>query len=157
MFIFGNQLAVARTSGFTIVELLVSMAVMVILATLTVTTFKDYADRSQLQGEVVGVTRDLMEQRSKTLAALNDSVYGFAVSSTSLIYFAGSTYVPGAAGNEVVPLNYTTATSSFSNGLSYIVFSKITGEASATGTIELISGAQNSTTTITIHGSGLIE
>lgn len=146
-----------NTDGFTLVELVITVAILGLLTGIIMSTFSDYAARQQATSEINDVTRSVIEQRSRALAALDDSEHGVHVASSSITFFEGTTYSAGANGNRIISLLATDATSSFSNGLTYISFSRMTGEPSATGTIELFSSRLQSTTTITIHDSGLIE
>lgn len=149
----------ARSSslGFTMLELLVVLGIISILAVLTGRTFSTYAFRQQFQRDVVTVERSIIEQRSKTLASLQNSSYGIYVASTSLVLFEGTTYSASDPTNEIVYFLGTVATTSFSNGLSELWFAKITGTPSATGTITLLNKKANSSTTISLYASGLIE
>ena len=152
-----SHFSLRTNSGFTFIEVLVVIAVLGILATITVSSFSDYAARQQHSSEINDVIRSVIEQRSRALAALNDTEHGVYASTSIITMFEGTTYSAGTGTNRSVTLLYTTATSSFSNGLLYISFAKITGEPSATGTIQLYSQRLQSTATITIYASGLIE
>jgi prepilin-type N-terminal cleavage/methylation domain-containing protein len=140
--------------GFSIIEILVVAAILGILATVSLQSFKSLYLNAVLRGGAGEVYDSLSLARTKTLASKDDTVYGVRVSSTTVTRFTGSAYVPGSATNQVYSFEGgVTATSSLLN--TDIVFARFSGVSNATGTI-YVRGAE-STSTIRIHTSGLVE
>lgn len=146
-----------KQSGFTLVEILVVLAISFILLFFTVSTFSDDARNRQFQTEINELERSITEQRMRSVAGHGDTVYGFNIGTTTLTLFTGPNYIPGDADNNIKLFSYSKATSSFSNGSTTIYFTKRNGEASATGTITLTENLGQSTSTLTIYASGSIE
>ena len=141
------------------VELLIAMTILVILSLVTLNYFGDYARQQQFQRFTEDVGHNISLARQQTLASKDDMVYGLYVGTSTVELFSGPTPVPGDAGNTIIDFSAAayTATSSFSGGLWHTTFSRISGEATATGTIVLSNSDIGKTATYTIYQSGLVE
>lgn len=145
--------------GFTLIELLVSASILVVLSAVSVGAFANYAHTQQYQRVVDSIRSTLSLVRSETLASYKDTVYGVYVGTSTIEFFAGATPSVGSSANTIIDLrdNNLTATSSFSNGEWYLSFERLTGEATATGTITIQNESGSASTTFTILSSGLVE
>lgn len=144
--------------GFTIVEMLVVLGLIVLLATFVTQPFKSFRDSQVLLGSVEDVLSTLSKARSETLAGLNDSAYGAHFQSDRLVLFAGSSYQAGAAGNETILLNQLTTISAINltGGGSDLVFQRLSGEAASSGTVTIgLVNSPSQTKTVTILTSGI--
>ncbi len=145
-------------SGFTMVEILVVMAIMVVLAVLAMNGIASYGRRQQYLEFVGEVQNGFAEARSKSIAAVDETVYGVYVGTSTVEYFSGTVPAAGSASNTIIAIpSYLSATSSLTGNNWYVTFSRRTGEPSATGTIAISDTRALSTTTITIYSSGLVE
>ena len=144
--------------GFTFVELLVVMAVIGIIATISTATFRAMYQKATLESGTSEVFDALTDARAKTLASQGSSVYGVHFSSTTVTRFVGDTYTSGASTNSVYTFESSIlATSSIISAGGNVLFSRLTGISNATGTIYVYDSSGAGTTTVIIHGSGLIE
>jgi prepilin-type N-terminal cleavage/methylation domain-containing protein len=144
--------------GFTLIELLIVLALMLILAALTFQGFAQYSYRQVYVGFVSEVRDNIAESRQKTIASYEDTTYGVYVGTSTIEFFPGSVPLVGSVDNIIVAIpNGMTATSSFSNAQWYLSFARITGGASAIGTIMFNDTRTNASTTFTIYASGLVE
>jgi len=148
-----------HTHGFTVVEVLVSIGVLLIILSISTVGFRNYAQKQSYSAVVDRIRNDITLMRQKTLASYDASVYGVYVGNSTIEFFEGQTPSVGSASNTII---YTgdfgiTATSSFSNGQPFITFSRLTGEASASGTILIEDLKSSASTTFTISGSGLLQ
>jgi prepilin-type N-terminal cleavage/methylation domain-containing protein len=144
--------------GFSIPELLVVVAIIGIIASVSLSTFKNMHTHSALRAGGQGVYDALLTAREDTLASRNDTVYGVRISSTTVTRFTGSAYSAGSTTNKVYYFeNGTTATGTLVTSGTDIVFRRLTGLPSATGTIYVRNSDGSSTTTLLINGSGLVE
>jgi prepilin-type N-terminal cleavage/methylation domain-containing protein len=144
--------------GFTFVELLVVLAIIGIIATISAATFKNMYTTSTLKAGGSEVYRAFTNARSNTLASQDGMVYGVHLSTSTVTQFSGSTYVVGSSTNKVYTFEGgVTATSSLIADSPTIIFTRLTGNPSAQGTIYLRNSDGTSTTTIVVYTSGLIE
>lgn len=148
----------ARTRGFTLLEVLIAMLIMMALVFVSLEVFKNMLNASSLRVATQEVHAALIDARNSTLASRDDTVYGVHFSSTTVTRFVGSTYNAGSPSNETYRFEgEVTATGTLITAGTNIVFVRLTGIPSATGTIFLQNVTRTSTSSITIHGSGLIE
>ncbi len=145
--------------GFTLIEILVSISVLLILAVITFQGFLGYANVQRFKSVVSEVRNDIATQRTKTLGSYNDQQYGVYVGTSTIEFFVGDTPVVGDSDSKIISFaNYgITATSSFSDGEQFIVFKRLSGEVSATGTITIFDTRTTSSTTFTFLNSGIIQ
>ena len=145
-----------HSNGFTIVELLVVMALLGIIAFISASSFQNMYHASTLRAGGGEVYRALTSAHTQTLASKDDAVYGVHLSTSTVTRFTGGSYVSGAATNRVYVFEGgVTATSSLMSGTGDIVFSRLTGAPSVVGAISVRN--TSGTTTINILASGLIE
>lgn len=147
-----------RTKGFTLIEILVVIAILLIIATFAVSAFRAMLQASGKRIAVVEITDALREARNNALSSKNDAVYGVRVASTSVTRFIGSTFTSGHASNTVYFFEAgAMATGTLVNDGVSIVFARLTGAPSATGTVLVVDSDRSGTTTVTIGATGLIQ
>lgn len=147
-----------RSQGFTLVELIIVAAIIGLIAAVASGVLGNLSSASALRAGSGEVYRALIAARASTLASTNDTVYGVHLTTSSVTRFTGSAYVPGAASNQVYTFDRNiSATGTLPISGANIVFERLTGKPSATGTVYVRSASGDGTTTITIQGSGLIE
>jgi prepilin-type N-terminal cleavage/methylation domain-containing protein len=144
--------------GFTLVELLVAVAILALFTTVSIKTFGTMYRTSALRTASLEIVNALRDARAKTLSAENDMVYGVRVGTSSVTRFIGSSYTPGHASNTVYYYEGgASATGTLVRNGVNIVFTRLTGEPSATGTIYIRSIDSEHTATVTVSRTGLIE
>jgi len=143
--------------GFTLIELLLVMVLVSILAIFVFSSLIDYRDRQTSRATILEVSSLIKETRHKTLSAETDSQFGIHIANDGVVVFEGGVYDAGDAANRNFFFANTNFLTQFSDGSDEIVFSRLTGIPSATGTIDIGDLRSNSTTTLTITSSGLIE
>lgn len=144
--------------GFTFIEVLTVIAIITILAGISTATFRNIHRQSAVRTASLEVADAFRDARSNTLGAQNDTVYGVHVSTSSVTRFVGSTYSQGAATNEEYLFDAgVTATGTLVTSGVDVVFARLSGIPSATGTIIIENDDVTSSTTVTIHGTGLVE
>ncbi len=146
--------------GFTFIETLIVIAVIALIITLTIVSYRYFEKRTELETTAQKITAILKSAQTKTLASEDDSQYGVHFKSNQYILFKDDIYQEGTADNktyqlsnqiEISQINLAQATSS-------IVFQRINGQTNDYGTITLTSLSQSGETkTINIQSSGQIE
>jgi prepilin-type N-terminal cleavage/methylation domain-containing protein len=145
-------------AGFTIVELIVVLALLGILVALVDTGFRDYQRHQEYQVFVTDVKNGLNEARTKTLGSVNGNTYGAYIGTSTLEFFSGTTPTVGNAANNIIyfpPSMHATSTLSDDNW--YIYFNRLTGIGSATGTITIVDETTGASSTLSITSTGTIE
>ena len=145
--------------GLTMVELLVVLAIVIILSSIVFQVFRTLASSKSLEGETSRVAAEIGRARSLTLASKYAAQFGVHFATSSVTLFQGSSYSASSASNTVTVLSpvVQVASSSFAGGGSDVIFQRLTGGTTQSGTI-LIS-LKNGTTskTITIYKTGAYE
>ncbi len=144
-------------NGFTLIELLVVVAIFGLLITVTITSLIEYRDIQVAKSSVTEVVSIIKETRQKTVAAETITQFGVYIASSSLTVFEGNVYDISNLTNKTFSIPGMSLSAQFSDGSSTLIFTRLTGEPSATGTIDIGYPRLNSTTTITIKEAGLIE
>ena len=146
------------TQGFTFVELLVVLSIIAILVAVSVSALKNFRYAASLKVATQEVYRSVVDARSNTLASQGNSVYGVRIATTSVTRFTGATYVATSTSNITYVFEYgVTATGTLAISGTNVIFARLTGKPSATGTVYIRGASVVGTSTLVIHASGLIE
>lgn len=150
-----------HTRGFSLIEILIVIAVIGIVGSITASTLLRFSEGSLIDTQGQLVYSVLSEARSRTIASHADSQYGVHFATSTLVLFKGSTYNQNASTNATTSLSSrVTLTTNFSGGVSDVVFSQVTGKASANGTTTLYlnsSTTPRSSISIHVYPTGVIE
>jgi len=145
--------------GFTLLEILISIAVISIVSVLVVSGFSSFRESAQLneaQSQILGIFRDA---RNRTLSSEKNTQYGVHFETSRVVLFSGSSYNSDLPSNEPYLFPFLTRISSISlGGPVDIVFARLTGATSASGTVTIESISNTAKTKIiTILSSGIAE
>lgn len=146
--------------GFSIIETLIVIGILAVFASILFQSIGRFGEASVIDGDARTVHAILSEARSRTIASHNDQQYGVHFSSSAVTLFIGDSYDAGTTTNETTALSSRVSLATdLSGGVDDIVFSRITGEASAFGTttVTLLSSTSPRTLSIVIYDSGVIE
>ncbi len=148
-----------KTSGFTLIEILVSVAVMVIIVLVVVGGLRSFRQSADLNRAADGVMASLRDGRLRTIESKDASIWGVHVESSRVTLFKGVTFSEGAADNAIFNLpSAVTLSWSLQGGGSDVKFNRIRGDTDQYGTLTLTLTADSSKTrTITIRSAGLVE
>lgn len=150
-------MAQIRSAGFTLVEILVVMSIMVIILAIAMTGFRNFAIFQLYEQDVVTVKSALVDSRVQARSAVDEQVHGVKLLNTSIVLFTGNTYSALDPNNETIDLEVTTLTMDLTGGVDEIRFSQLTGIPSATGTINVVGVDLEATTTLEVTAAGVIQ
>lgn len=156
-----SKLVTKYKNGFTLMEILITIAIVALITGIILTTFVEFRQNKALEMDSKVVVEVLREARSRTLTSKNASQYGvhFSASAPQITLFTGNIYVDGSATNEPYTLFSTDniLTITLAGGGSDVVFSRLTGETSQSGTIVVSSPTLSKTKNVTINKTGSID
>ena len=150
------------TTGFTLVEIMVVLAVMGLLVLVVLPRFSNIRELQILKASTADSLSAIDKARSQTLGSLNQTTYGVHFESNSITLFIGTAYTFGNASNEVISIaspasitNVTLGGVSGSSGDFY--FNRLTGAPSKTGTIIIVTPNYSKTITLNATGTAVVN
>lgn len=149
--------------GFTLIEVLISLALAILLIGAALPLYTGLQTSSQLNESAGTVVQALRLARTLSVERAQDSGYGVYIESNPatsdrIIFFLGTSYAARNAAYDRVTTfdNAITLTPSLAGGVSEIVFSRVTGTPSSTGTIAIIHATTGSRT-LSINSAGAVD
>ena len=145
--------------GFTLLEVLVVIAITLILSTISVTALNEFGNRLNHKEAAQVVLGALTEAHARTLASQDDTTYSVHFETTEVVVFKGTSYTAGDPENDTYRLpSKASITNVGLGGDDKVTFERLSGSATPSGTIT-VSHVNDATKTkvITIYESGLIE
>ncbi len=144
--------------GFTMLEIVVVVAIVMILASVIITSFSKFRNNKVLDTGVENTLSVLAKARGNTLSSKNAYQYGVHFEASQAVLFRGATYNSSDTNNEVAPLDNALEISSVSltGGGSDVLFDRLTGKTSMDGTVIVrVKSDTAKTKTVTINGTGI--
>ncbi len=148
------------TKGFTLIEVIITITVLGILGAIAFGSYRSTLQSQQIEQDAAKIVSVYEEARSLSISGRQGSSYGVHASATKVTRFQGQNYVAGSTSNvdELLSPYVTISAITLTGGTSDVIFSKISGTTTASGTITLALIASTTVTkTITIYGTGLVE
>ncbi len=140
------------TTGFTIIELLVVLAIIAIIAGFGVFISFDFYRSLVITGERDTAVALLRRARIRALNNTHEMSQGFYVATTTFVLFQGPSYASRtAAFDELFPRSSGVSVS----GPSAFVFQNLSGDSNVSGTIAFGNG--RTTTSIDINREGRVN
>ena len=145
--------------GFTLLEVLASIAIFAILMVLTVANLSQYRNTQVLNGEGAQIVAILSKARSLTLASRSQLSYGVRLNTDRAILYALPTFASSTATNEEYIFHPSVRLSNISlagGGLD-ISFARLTGETAEYGTFRIeLSPDPSQYYTIEVKETGIV-
>ena len=151
------KLYISFKSGYTVIELLVIVALNILVAGFIFTGFVNYSNEQRFNTTVSEIKSHFKETRQKTTAAETNSQFGIYFATSSLIVFEGPSYSNTKLENVIYRYPDFSISPQLSASTSAVVFARLTGKPSATGTIMISNSRSGSVRNLVITNSGLIE
>lgn len=156
---FFNLEITQKNQGFTLIELIVSMAVTLLIASGTYAAFIQFNRQQRVNASYEDVRNSLTEARSNTLSQVIDKCNTSQTLIGHRIQFSGSTYtlMEECTGSLPIPVKIKNIPSDVILTATPSTFRFLvgTGESPTPGSISLSSG--NIIRTITVNDNGTIE
>lgn len=126
--------------GITLIEIIIVFAVLALIFGVVSSEFSKSRERQVLKSAVSDILSSLNKARTKTLSSVNSSSYGVHFEAGQITIFTGTSYSPGATGNESILLalpaeisNVALGSGSGSSGNLY--FERLSGDPSKSGSV----------------------
>ncbi|MEK7607276.1 MAG: type II secretion system protein [Patescibacteria group bacterium] len=137
--------------GFTLLEVLLSVAILSLLAGIGAPIFQSFQTRNALDITATEIAQNIRRAQALSRASEGDTTWGAFIQNGQVTLFKGASFATRDTDyDETIDLSSSITPS----GVSEIVFSKLTGLPSATGTITLTSNT-NETRNIIINAQGV--
>lgn len=141
-----------NAKGFTLVELMLSLAILGVLAGLSLPAYLSYVNRNELGLNTENLASMLRRAQTYSRGMNGDSAWGVAVRPGSVTLFKGTAYVSrDTTYDESISLSSNTSIS----GLSEIYFSKLSALPNTSGSFNLSSS--NEIRTVSINAKGMVS
>jgi prepilin-type N-terminal cleavage/methylation domain-containing protein len=134
----------ARSSGFTIIEILIVLFIISVLTAITIGSVSKAKERKELAAIAEAIAARLDEARGNSISGKDGSSFGVKFDPDSYTYFPGTTYIPTSSDNIETSVSSVFDLSNTIPGADdYVVFSRITGDVgyTATVTVSHVAGA----------------
>lgn len=142
-----------KKRGFTIVEVALSIAIIAIIAGLTVPFYRVFQTQNDLEVTVSTTAQKIRKAQIFSQSGEGDSKWGVSIQEEKLIFFKGESYNDRDQDFDEIYLMPLSITAS---GLNEVIFDKLTGEPQLTGTITFVSDPDK-TRSITVNSMGIIN
>ena len=141
------------TRGFTLPEMLLSVALLTIIGGMIIPSYHTFLVRNDLDIAAITLAHNLRQAQSLSQSADGDMTWGVHVGVGSILVYKGVSYISRDTSfdeNTQIPKSIVPT------GINEINFSKVTGLPNATGTFTLTSQV-NEERTITINEKGMVD
>ena len=153
-FIQNSKFKINNSSrGFTIIEVMLSLAVIAIILGVSTPIYQSFQVRNDLDIAATTIAQSMRRAQALSQAVDGDTTWGVDVRSGSITVYKGASY---ATRDTTFDELFDMPTSITPSGLGGAVFTKFTGLPQTTGTITLTSNA-NEVRNITINSKGMVS
>lgn len=144
--------------GISLIEILFTIAIAGILIAVSVSVFSNLSNSKSLERDAQNVLSMMEKARTMSINSIGGVEHGVQVASTTAKVFSGTLFQSGnVEATYSIPAVDVISAIHLSNGTTTLYFAKLTGNASATGTISISRASGGSTKTIIIYGTGISE
>lgn len=139
-----------KEGGFTLVELLIVLGIIVIISSISFGVYKAYPQQNDLEAGKISVAQSM--RRAQVLAQIQkeDDDWGVKVDSSQAVVFKGNDYATrDTSYDEILEISPRVIIS----GDTEFIYTKFTGLPQSTGTVNLSLAGENKTVTINDKGT----
>jgi len=142
-----------KNFGFTLIEVLLSVALLAVLAGFSLPVYRALQVRNDLDIATNTVVQSLYRAQVLSQAVSSDASWGVYVGVGEIVIFQGDSYVTR---DDIWDEVFDLPTDITPSGLAAVVFDRFTGDTQTTGSVILNSNT-NETKTITINNKGMVD
>lgn len=146
-------MAARRAAGFTLVELMLSIVIIVLLSGITLPLYRSFLARNDLSIASQQVADTLRRAQLYARGMKEDNAWSVEVQSAAVTLFRGTNFGTRDTGFDE-PVTLTGGITA--SGLSQVQFAKFTGLPNTTGTITLTTNV-GETKAVTINAQGMVD
>ncbi|MEK7122875.1 MAG: type II secretion system protein [Patescibacteria group bacterium] len=139
--------------GFTLIEIILSLALLTVIAGASFITSRTLIIDADLDAAVIAFVEGVRGAGMRSRGSDGDNQWGVSAQSGNIILFKGTSFAARDTTYDAITTIPTTITPS---GTTEIVFAKLTGLPTSTGTLTL-TGLQGQTRTLTINAKGTLS
>lgn len=143
----------AGTTGFTLIEILLSLALISIIFATGIPIFQSFQNRNELDIAAVTLAQGLRRAQILSQASQGDTSWGVYVKSGDITLFKGQNYLERDNTYDEI---FTVPVSIVASGTQEYIFSRFTGLPQTVGSLTFTS-ANNETRTIVINQKGMVN
>ena len=136
--------------GFSIVELIVVLGIFSIIFSISASVYSSFKAHSNLEMAANGTVEAVRFAESSAQSGKGDSKWGVKIFSNKVVVFSGDSYAGRDQSLDQV-LNFSGGITA--SGLSEVVFEKLTGVTSMTGTINLTNNTESKNINVNEKGT----
>ncbi len=145
------------TKGFSIYEFVMALAIFVFLAAGILAALSAFRNTQDLDRAANDVLTALREARERTLSSEGGSQFGVFVDASRAVVFPGTTYIEGGAGNKIFSFSPRVEAYSITLPGGIVTFERLTGAASASGTVSVrLKADTTKIRAVSVNSNGLV-
>jgi type II secretory pathway pseudopilin PulG len=141
-----------KQQGFTIIEMLLVVAVMMIITVVAAPLYANLNNSNQLDAASSILVQDLYQAQTFSRNRSRDTSWGVAVNGQVITLFSGTTYATRDTASDIT---YIVPSAIQLSGTNQIVYSKLYGLPTTTGSFGLT--ANGKTINVTVNNKGMVE
>lgn len=147
------QLVIQIKKGFTLPEILISVALLSIIGAMIIPAYRTFLIRNDLDVATVTLAQDLRRAQGLSQSGDGDMTWGVHVGVGSILIYKGASYV---GRDSTYDENTSIPTTIVPTGITEVTFSKSLGIPFTTGTFTLTSQT-NEQRNVTINEKGMVD
>lgn len=145
-------------TAFTVIETLFTVALVAVAAVMIVFALRSFTRVQEVTNQIDRIAGVVQKAQSQTLAGEGDVSYGVHFDSDQIVIFQGDTYSDADSNNVVYAIDNVGLSWTFTGGGDDIIFARLTGMTTQTGTVTVTHMQDNSINQdLTINSLGQTE
>lgn len=147
-----------KNKGITIIEILASIAIMLILGSVSISVFSRLSNTTSLDRDVTIIASYIEKAHTMAINSVDSLVHGVKFETNRITVFKNTSYsVANTEAYYDIPNKSEISAINLAGGGSSVYFNKLTGAPNVTGTIVVSLRDGSASKTITIYATGIID